>query len=158
MPPSPASALEMGLFAAKSRIAPSHTLPDMFDNSKGFDLFELSEGFSAVCYGKAMRRRKNACLAARALLPCRSRFSAAHCFSPRFSVKSLLRQTGVTNPSVQQERYKKRLSKGRGAACQTQRHRKIDIEWRSVQAAPSRRLCLDAQRCLSRAALAISLG
>ena len=35
----------MGLFAAKSRIAPSHTLPDMFDNSKGFDLFELSEGF-----------------------------------------------------------------------------------------------------------------
>ena len=54
-------ALEMGLFAAKSRPASSYTL-DTFENSRGFDLFERFKGFFgslswrsrvSCCYGFA---------------------------------------------------------------------------------------------------------
>ena len=38
-------ALEMRFFIAKSRFAPSHTLLDTFENLRGFNPFELSEGF-----------------------------------------------------------------------------------------------------------------
>ena len=44
VPPSAVFALEMGLFAAKSRSASSYTL-DMFENSRGFAPFERFKGF-----------------------------------------------------------------------------------------------------------------
>ena len=46
--PSPVFALKMELFTAKSHLAPSYTPPDTFENSRGFNPFEHSEGFSTV--------------------------------------------------------------------------------------------------------------
>ena len=61
VPPSAVFALEMGLFAAKSRSASSYTL-DTFENSRGFAPFERFKGFFgslswrsrvSCCYGPA---------------------------------------------------------------------------------------------------------
>ena len=41
-------ALEMRFFTAKIVPLYPYTLLDTFENSRGFNLFELSEGFSAV--------------------------------------------------------------------------------------------------------------